>query len=164
MSPLQANAGAGGTPGSCSLLGAAFPHITSLKLARLNPDVQLMSGLAACSWLTKLDLGRTQPTAEMAACAHVLPAWLPHVHTLCFATQGALAVARGLSAQLQHWLIHCGGHPSSDPPGMAAVLATCTQLVSVNVNRLDQALLDTLVALPNLSAWDWTHHQQLIGT
>lgn len=149
--------GAGSMDGACGLLGAAFPNITSLKLDMFNSGVQLMSGLAACSRLAKLDLGRTELAAEMTACVHLLPAWLPHVHMLIWNNDaGALALARGLSAQLRDLQID----GESDPAGVAAVLVTCTQLVSLELSTLYQATMDALVALPTLREVEtlWSPH------
>lgn len=75
------------------------------------------------------------------------PAWLPHVHTLaCNDGAGALALARGLSAQLRG----LGISRELDPSAVAAVLVTCTQLASADLSRLHQAALEALVALPQL--------------
>lgn len=88
-----------------ALLGAACPDMHTLQLPwEFQLDVQLMAGLAACTRLTKLKLDESVVVPpEVASSWHLLPTWLPHVHSLaCYTFTGGLALVRGLAGQLQH--------------------------------------------------------------
>lgn len=131
-----------------ALLSAAFRGIRTLNLSEwgFQLDIELLAGLSACHRLTELHLQCADLLPEVVDQAHLLPGWLPHVHTLtCRAGPRSLALVRGLAGQLQHVVLT--GQHSAD---VAAALAVCTQLVSISLWDLTQPVLDALTPLQHL--------------
>lgn len=118
-------------------------------------DVQLLSGLPACTSLTHLSLSNVEPTATLTHCTHLLPVWLPHVHTLeCHASKGGLSLVQGLSSQLQHIVLSSSTCAPADPADVASALAACQELVTLSLPALSQPVLTALSPLPQLKELD----------